>query len=116
MRICVIGTEALEVADGYCRVTHFEMNTLTLTLFLLRAHTTTYGGQRRTLFDDGCRTEDVAFLQRLDETRDVDIHRTTLYTGRILAVETTMGFGDGLFEGQTLVDFLVERFYAHFRS
>ena len=116
MRICVIGAEALEVADGYCRVTHFEMNTLTLALFLLRANTTADSRQRRTLFDDGCRTEDVAFLQRLDETRDIDIHRTTLYTSRILAVETTMGFGDGLFEGQTLVDFLVERFYAHFRS
>ena len=56
------------------------------------------------------------WLAIFDETGDVDVHRATLYTRGILAVEATMGLRDGLFEGQPLVDLLVQGLDAHFRT
>ena len=114
LRIGIIGAEALEIADGDRLMAHLMVDTVRLALFLLRADTTADSGQRGRLFDDRCGTEDVAFLQGLDETGDIDVHRASLYARRILAVEATMGLRDGLFEGQTLVDLLVQRFDAHF--
>ena len=114
--ICKIRAETLEVADGYSGMTHLKMDTLTLALFLLRADTTADSRKRGTLFDDRCSAENVAGLKGLDEARDVDIHRTTLYAGRVLAVETTMGFGDGLLEREALVNLLVQTLDTHFRT
>ena len=116
LRIRIVGAETLEVTDGDGLMAHLMMDTVRLALFLLRADTTADSGQRGRLFDDRCGTEDVAFLQGLDETGDVDVHRTALYARRILAVEATMGLGDGLGECQTLVDLLVQGFDAHLRT
>ena len=107
LTICVVGTETLEVTDGNSGMTHLEMDTLRLALFLLRADTSTDSWQRRTLFDDRSGTEHVSCLEGLDEARDVDIDRTALYTSRVLTVETTVRLGDGLLESQALVHLFV---------
>ena len=114
MRIRIVGTETLEVTDSDSGMTHLEMDTLRLTLFLLRTYTTADSRQRGRLFDDRCSSEDVTRFESLDEARDVDVHRTTLYAGRVLTVETAMGLRDRLVKGQTLVDFLVQGLDAHF--
>ena len=116
LRIRIVCAETLEVSDCYCRMTHLQMDALTLALFLLRTHTTAHCRQRRTLFDDCCSSEYIARLQFLDEARDIDIHRTTLYTGRVLAVQAAMTLRDCLLERQTLVHFLMQTLYTHFRS
>ena len=47
--------EALQIADSYGLVTHLEMDTMRLALFLLRADTSADSRERRALFDDsGC--------------------------------------------------------------
>ena len=116
LRIRIVGAETLEVSDGDGLMAHLMVDTVRLTLFLLRADTTADSRQRGRLFDDRCGTEDIAFLQSLDETGDVDVHRAALYTRGVLAVEATMGLGDGLFERQTLVHLLVQGLDAHFRT
>ena len=112
----VVGAKTLEITDGHCRVFHLQVNTIRLTLFLLRAYTTAHRWQRRTLLDDGSRTENITRFQFLDETGDVNIHRTTLYAGRVLAVQAAMALHDSLLEGQTLVHLLVQTLHTHFRT
>ena len=114
LTICVVGTETLEVTDSDSGMTHLEMDTLRLTLFLLRTYTTADSRQRRRLFDDRCSSEDVTRFEGLNKARDVDVHRTTLYAGRVLTVETAMGLRDRLVKGKTLVYFLVQGLDAHF--
>ena len=116
LRIRIVGTETLEVTDSDSRMTHLEMDTLRLTLFLLRADTTTDSRQRRRLFDDRCGSENVTRFEGLDKARDVDVHRTTLYAGRVLTVKTAMGLRDRLVKGETLVDLLMQALHAHFRT
>ena len=82
----------------------------------MRAYAAANGGQRGRLFDNRSRAENVACLKGFDEARDIDVHRTALYAGRVLTVQATMRLRDGLLERQTLVNFLVQRFDTHFRT
>ena len=114
MLIGEVRAETLKVSDSNGGVPHLKMDTLRLALFLLRADTTAHSGQRGTLFDDRCGSEHIARLQFLDEARDVDVHRTALYAGRILAVEAAVALHDRLVKSEPLVHFFVQRFDAHF--
>ena len=116
LRIGVVRYEALEVADRYSRMTHPEMDTLALALFLLRAYTSANSRQRRTLLDDGSCTEDISFLEFLDEARNMYIHRTALYACRVLAVEAPVALCDRLLKGQTLVHLLAQTLHTHLRT
>ena len=116
LTITIVGAETLQITYRNSRVFHLEMDTIRLALFLLRANATTDSGERRTLFDDCCSAENISCFERLDEARNIDVYRTTLYAGRVLAVEAAMALRDGLFESQALVHFFVKRFNAYLRT
>ena len=114
LSIGIVRAETLQIADGYCRVPHLEVDTVRLALFLLRAHTAADSRERRTLFDHSRCAKHVAALQFLDETGDVDVHRTALYATRVLAVEAAVALRDSLLERQTLVHLFPQALHAHF--
>ena len=83
------------------------MDTLRLALLLLWAYASAHGGQSAALLNHLSGTYYIAYLQLLDKSRDIDIHRTALHAGRILAIQAAMRFGDGLLHGQTLIHLFV---------
>ena len=112
--IVVIRYKTLEVTDSHRLFAHFEVDTLALALFLLGADTSADGRQRRTLFDDLCGAEDIAFLEGLDKSGDIDVHRASLHTRGVLAVEAAVRFHNCLLEREPLIDLFVQRFDTHF--
>ena len=67
------------------------MDTLALALLLLRTNTTADSGEGRGVLQYLSSSQELTTLDILDESGDIDIHRTTLYTAGLRAVETTLG-------------------------
>ena len=87
MDALVVGDIALQVADGYGFFLEAEgVDTLALTLLLLRTDTTTDCRERAGLTDDANGLKHLTFLDELDEGRDMNADRATLDTAGIRAV------------------------------
>ena len=87
MDALVVGDIALKVADGDGFFLEAEgVDTLALTLLLLRTDATTDCGELAGLTDDTNGLKHLTFLDELDEGRDMNADRATLDTAGIRAV------------------------------
>lgn len=68
----VISGETLQVANGNRFLTHFQMDTLALALFLLRTDTTANSGQSTCLFQGLSGLQEFPTLDILDKSRYID--------------------------------------------
>ena len=90
MLTLIVGSEAFEIADGDSGLMHLHVDTLALTLLLLRADTATDSGQRRGLTQHGGSAEDIATLNILDKVGNLDMHGTAFDTRGLGAVEAAV--------------------------
>ncbi len=93
---CPVSHETLQLADRN-RLSLNAADTLTLTLALLRADTAAYSRKGRSLADDLIGCFDIAFLDLLNKSWNINRNRTSLDTLRILTINTTGGLPHCLF-------------------
>lgn len=98
----VIGDEALQRADGDGGVLHLDVDTMALTLLLLRADAAADGGEGGVLFEHAVGSEDLAALDVLDEGRDVHVDGATLAAGGLGAVDAATGLVHGHLQREAL--------------
>ena len=111
----VVSHETLQIAYSHRLFLHLVVDALGLALFLLRAYATAHGGQGRRLFDDADCLVEMLLLNLRNEGGDVDAHRTTLHTTRVLAVQASLRLQYRLLFGQTLRHFFQTRRHAILR-
>ena len=99
----VICRETFQITDSHGFVTHFQVNALRFALLLLRTHTPAYSRKRAGLLQHPCRFEELAPLDVLDESRNVNAYGAAFHTRRIGAIQATFGFGQCLLFVQTEV-------------
>ena len=98
-----VAHHALELTDGHGLALAAE-DALALTLVLLRAHAATDGGQQVVALDGLERPGPVLVADLGDEAGDVHADGAALHAQGLLAVEATVGLGDGVFLGEARVD------------
>ena len=91
------------------------MDTLALTLLLLRTNASADSRQCRSVLQYLSSSEELSTLNVLDERRNIDIYRATLNARRVSTVETTLGFSHSHLLGETLVYLLQTSGSAVFR-
>ena len=108
MLAVVIGGEAFKIADGHSLSARFQVDAVRLALLLLRTDTSAHSGQRAGLFKRGGGLAELAPLDILDETRDIDAHRASFDASRVRTVQTTPGLPLCLCHGQSTVHFFFQ--------
>ena len=93
-----VGNETFEHADAYAFSLGVEY-AMPLALFLVRAYPPADGRQVAALVDDRHGITHVSHRQLMDKRGYVVLDGTPLATGRILAVQATLGLVDGLLDG-----------------